>query len=57
MLPEATAFGISTDFLEAERVFYDAGDDVLRHTVTVDCSGQLYVTRRVPTSEELARRE
>lgn len=56
---EAQDFGISTDrvCLEVEHVFYDADDDVLRHTITVDYSGQPYVTRHVPTPEELARRE
>ncbi|MEU8489274.1 hypothetical protein [Streptomyces sp. NPDC048641] len=56
---EAEDFGISTDrvCLEIEHIFYDAEDDVLRHTVTVDYSGQPYVTRHVPTPEELARRE
>ncbi|MEK8141637.1 hypothetical protein NKH18_00625 [Streptomyces sp. M10(2022)] len=56
---EARDFGISTDrvCLEIEHIFYDADDDVLRHTVTVDYSGQPYVTRHVPTLEELARRE
>lgn len=56
---EAADFGISTDrvCLEIEHIFYDAEDDVLRHTVTVDYSGQPYVTRHVPTPEELARRE
>ncbi|MZF88244.1 hypothetical protein [Streptomyces sp. SID5643] len=56
---EARDFGISTDrvCLEIEHVFYDADDDVLRHTITVDFSGQPYVTRHVPTPEELARRE
>ncbi len=43
---EARDFGIST-----------ADDDVLRHTITVDFSGQPYVTRHVPAPEELARRE
>jgi hypothetical protein len=41
---EARDFGISTD-----RVCLD--------TVTVDFSGQPYLTRHVPTPEELARRE
>lgn len=56
---EAADFGISTDraCLEIEHVFYDADDDVLRHTITVDYSGHPYVTRHVPTPEELARRE
>lgn len=56
---EARDFGISTDraCLEIEQIFYDADDDVLRHTITVDYSGQPYVTRHVPTPEELARRE
>ncbi|MGJ5763126.1 hypothetical protein [Streptomyces galbus] len=40
-----------------EQIFYDAEDDVLRHTITLDYSGQPYVTRHVPTAEELARRE
>lgn len=55
----ARAFGISTDraCLEIEQIFYDADDDVLRHTITVDYSGQPHVTRHVPTPEELARRE
>ncbi|MEE1943090.1 hypothetical protein V1L54_27415 [Streptomyces sp. TRM 70361] len=56
---EARDFGISTDrvCLEIEHVFYDVEDDVLRQTVTVDYSGQPYVTRHVPAPEELARRE
>ncbi|WP_111340011.1 UTRA domain-containing protein [Streptomyces sp. AC1-42W] len=56
---EAHDFGISTDraCLEIEQIFYDADDDVLRHTITVDYSGQPHVTRHVPTAEELARRE
>ncbi|MFD0396436.1 hypothetical protein ACFQ3Z_46300 [Streptomyces nogalater] len=56
---EARDFGISTDraCLEIEQIFYDADDDVLRHTITVDYSGQPYVTWHVPTAEELARRE
>ncbi|MFH8993357.1 hypothetical protein [Streptomyces sp. NPDC017940] len=56
---EARDFGIFTDrvCLEIEHIYYDAEDDVLRHTVTVDYSGQPYVTRHVPTPEELARRE
>ncbi|MFJ7416728.1 hypothetical protein ACIQWZ_38935 [Streptomyces sp. NPDC098077] len=56
---EAHDFGISTDraCLEIEHIFYDANDDVLRHTITVDYSGQPYVTRHVPTPEELARLE
>ncbi|WP_331751632.1 hypothetical protein OG215_40720 (plasmid) [Streptomyces globisporus] len=33
--------------LVIERIFYAAGD-VLRHTVTVDYSGQPYVTRHFP---------
>ncbi|WP_406349276.1 hypothetical protein OHA44_37045 [Streptomyces sp. NBC_00144] len=54
---EVRNFGISTDRarLEIEHVFYDA--DVLRHTITVDFSGQPCVTRQVPTPEELARPE
>ncbi|HEY9327087.1 MAG TPA: hypothetical protein VIS09_02415 [Streptomyces sp.] len=56
---EAHDFGISTDrvCLETQHIFYDADDDVLRHTVTVDFSGQPGVTRYRPTPEELARRE
>ncbi|MFE9334823.1 hypothetical protein [Streptomyces sp. NPDC006925] len=56
---EARDFGISTDraCLEIEQIFYDADDDVLRHTVTVDYSGQSHVIRYVPTPEELALRE
>ncbi|MFJ2915069.1 hypothetical protein ACIO8F_38035 [Streptomyces sp. NPDC087228] len=52
---EARDFGISTDraCLEIEHLFYD----ILRHTITVNLSGQPYVTRHVPTPEELARRE
>ncbi|CAL9297263.1 hypothetical protein ACFT1B_15880 [Streptomyces griseoincarnatus] len=48
---EARDFGISADrvCLEIEQIFHDADDDVLRHTVTVDFSGQPYVTRHVPT--------
>ncbi|MEU8672727.1 hypothetical protein AB0C71_38205 [Streptomyces anulatus] len=56
---EAHHFGISTDrlCLEIQHIFYDADDDVLRHMVTVDYSAQPYVTRHVPTPEELARHE
>uniref|UniRef100_UPI002F917E44 hypothetical protein n=1 Tax=Streptomyces sp. NBC_01562 TaxID=2975879 RepID=UPI002F917E44 len=56
---EARDFGISTEriCLEIEHVFYDADDDVLRHTITVDYSGHPYVTRYQPTPEDLARRE
>ncbi|MFJ4865946.1 hypothetical protein [Streptomyces sp. NPDC088748] len=56
---EARDFGISTDraCLEIEQIFYDADADVLRHTITVDYSGQPHVTRYVPTPEELARRK
>jgi hypothetical protein len=56
---EAADFGISTDraCLVIEHIFYDAEDDVLRHTVTADFSGHPYVTRHVPTPEELAQRE
>ncbi|MFF3488759.1 hypothetical protein ACFYXC_36635 [Streptomyces sp. NPDC002701] len=56
---EARDFGISTDrvCLQTEHVFCDADDDVLRHTITVDYSGQPHVTRHVPTAEELVRRE
>ncbi|WP_143674136.1 hypothetical protein [Streptomyces caniscabiei] len=56
---EVQDFGISTEriCLEIEHVFYDADDDVLRHTVTVDYSGHPYVTRFRPTPEDLARRE
>ncbi len=34
-------YGISADrvCLEIEHIFYDAADDVPRHTATVDCSG------------------
>lgn len=54
---EARNFGISTDraCLEIEHVLYDAA--VLRHTITVDFSGQPCVIRHVPTPEELARPE
>ncbi|MFJ1958768.1 hypothetical protein ACIOGT_38140 [Streptomyces microflavus] len=56
---EARDFGITTDrlCLEIQHVFYDADDGVLRHTVTVDYSGQPYVTRHVPPPQELARLE
>ncbi|MFM9457958.1 hypothetical protein [Streptomyces europaeiscabiei] len=56
---EARDFGISTEriCMEIEHVFYDADDDVLRHTVTVDYSGHPYVTRYQPAPEDLARRE
>lgn len=51
---EAHDFGISTDrvCLEIEHIFFDAADDVLRHTITVDYSGQPYVTRHVPTRRD-----
>ncbi|MCX4656902.1 hypothetical protein OG249_34010 [Streptomyces microflavus] len=42
--------------LEIEHIFY-ADDDVLRHTVTVGFSGTPYITRQVPTPDELARRK
>ncbi|MDX2524834.1 hypothetical protein [Streptomyces europaeiscabiei] len=47
---EARDFGISTEriCMEIEHVFYDADDEVLRHTVTVDYSGHPYVTRYQP---------
>ncbi|MFI1606965.1 hypothetical protein ACH4YN_33270 [Streptomyces griseofuscus] len=56
---EARDFRISTDRMRPgiEHIFYDADDDVLRHTIAVDFTGQLYVTRHVPTPEDLARRE
>ncbi|GGZ18584.1 hypothetical protein GCM10010327_57200 [Streptomyces nitrosporeus] len=56
---EARGFGLSTarGCREIEHIFYDADDDVLRYTVTVDYSGQSYVTRHRPALEELARRE
>ncbi|WP_329028409.1 hypothetical protein [Streptomyces sp. NBC_00690] len=56
---EAEDFGISTDrlCLVINHIFYDADDDVLRHTVTVDYSGHPYVTRGEPTPEDMARRE
>ncbi|MFB8037085.1 hypothetical protein ACFC5Z_29975 [Streptomyces sp. NPDC056004] len=56
---EALDFGISTDrtCLEVQHIFYDADDDVLRHTMTVDYSGRPYVTRYEPTPEEFALRE
>ncbi|WP_367428477.1 hypothetical protein [Streptomyces celluloflavus] len=43
---EAQDFGICTERarLETEHAFYDAENDVLRRTVTVDYSGQPYVT-------------
>ncbi len=43
--------------VEVEHIFYDADDDVLRHTITVDYSGHPYVTRHRPTPEDLARHE
>ncbi|MFG2221033.1 MULTISPECIES: hypothetical protein [unclassified Streptomyces] len=57
--PGSLDFGISTDrtCLEIQNIFYDADDDVLRHTVTVDYSGRPYVTRYEPTLEEMALRE
>ncbi|MDX3589007.1 hypothetical protein OG920_45480 [Streptomyces europaeiscabiei] len=56
---EAEDFVISTEraCLEIEHVFYDADDEVLRHTVTVDYSGHPYVTRYQPALEDFARRE
>ena len=38
---EGQDFGISTDrvCVEIEHVVYDAGDDALRHTVTIHYSG------------------
>ncbi|MFF6977412.1 hypothetical protein ACFZAV_06615 [Streptomyces sp. NPDC008343] len=50
---EAQDFGISTDRvgLEAEHVFYDADDGVLRHTVTVDYSSHPYTTRYQTTPD------
>lgn len=42
--------------LEIEHIFY-ADDDVLRHTVIVGFSGTPYITRQVPTPDELARRK
>lgn len=38
-----------------EHIFYDG--DVLLPTIAVDFSSHPYVTRHVPTPEELARRE
>ncbi|MFH8470373.1 UTRA domain-containing protein [Streptomyces sp. NPDC017991] len=56
---EAQDFGISTDraCLVIEQVFYDAEDDVLQHTVTVNYSGHPHEIRYQPTPEDLARRE
>jgi hypothetical protein len=42
--------------LEIEHIFH-ADDDVLRHTVIVGFSGTPYITRQVPTPDELARRK
>ncbi|WP_030267664.1 hypothetical protein [Streptomyces violens] len=55
---EAQDFGVSTDrvCLEVEQIFYDA-DNVLRHTITVDYSGQPYITHSQPTPVGLARRK
>ncbi|WP_333745883.1 hypothetical protein [Streptomyces sp. IBSBF 2950] len=56
---EARDFGISTErhCLVIEQVFYDADDDVLQHTVTVNYSGHPHEIRYQPTPEDLARRE
>ena len=56
---EAQDFGISTErpCLVIEQVFYDAEDNVLQHTVTVNYNGHPHVTRHRLSAEELARRE
>ncbi|WP_460073993.1 UTRA domain-containing protein [Streptomyces sp. YKOK-I1] len=56
---EAQDFGISTEraCLVIEQVFYDAEDDVLQHTVTVNYSGHPHEIRYQPTAEDLAQRE
>lgn len=56
---EARDFGISTErsCLVIEQVFYDAEDDVLQHTVTVNYSGHPHEIRYQPTAEDLAQRE
>jgi hypothetical protein len=56
---EAEDFGISTEraCLVIEQVFYDAEDDVLQHTVTVNYSGHPHEIRYQPAPEELAGRE
>ncbi|MFF0171239.1 hypothetical protein [Streptomyces prasinus] len=56
---QASDFGISTDrvCLEIEHVFYDADEDVLRHTVTVNYSGHPCTTWYQSTPEDLARCE
>ncbi|MGX1913547.1 UTRA domain-containing protein [Streptomyces phaeochromogenes] len=56
---EAQDFGISTEraCLVIEQVFYDAEDDVLQHTVTVNYSGHPHEVRYQPTPEDLAQRE
>lgn len=56
---EAQDFGISTErpCLVIEQVFYDAEDDVLQHTVTVNYSGHPHVIRFQPSPEDLAQRE
>jgi hypothetical protein len=56
---EAQDFGLSTDrpCLVIEQVFYDAEDDVLQHTVTVNSSGHSHEIRYRPAPEDLAQRE
>ncbi|MEU6357009.1 hypothetical protein ABZ896_48225 [Streptomyces sp. NPDC047072] len=56
---EARDFGISTErsCLVIEQVFYDAEDDVLQHTVTVNYSGHPHEIRYQPTPDDLAQRE
>lgn len=57
---EARDFTLSTDraCLKIEQIFYDADDDVLRHTITVDYSGLPHATRYVPHPRgALVRRE
>ncbi|MFJ9380330.1 UTRA domain-containing protein [Streptomyces sp. NPDC101455] len=56
---EAREFGISTErpCLVIEQVFYDAEDDVLQHTVTVNYSGHPHEIRYQPTPEDRARHE
>lgn len=55
---EAQDFGISTErpYLVIEQVFYDAEDDVLQHTVTVNYSGHPHEIRYQPTLEGIAQR-
>jgi hypothetical protein len=56
---EAQDFGISTEraCLMIEQIFYDAEDDVLQHTVTINYSGHPHEIRYQPAPEDLAHRE